>query len=91
MEAKEWNVRIHLAEDGDDTSARATLTTGDGTQVTGTGRARRNPADPAKADIGDELAAARALADLADKLAVIARRDISGSTDAGPPSPGRSW
>ncbi|WP_345151327.1 dsRBD fold-containing protein [Nonomuraea rubra] len=41
--------RAHLArEAGDDTSAQATLTTAKGEQVTGTGRARRNPADPSK-------------------------------------------
>ncbi|GAA2204556.1 hypothetical protein GCM10009850_004230 [Nonomuraea monospora] len=90
METKEWTVRISLAEDGDDTSARATLTTGDGESVTGTGRARRNPADPSQPRIGDELAASRALADLAQRLAVITSHDISES-DAESPAPTRSW
>ncbi|MEV4170861.1 HAD-IA family hydrolase [Nonomuraea sp. NPDC049709] len=90
MEAKEWTVRISLAEDGDDTAARATLTMGNGDRVTGTGRARRNPADPAVPEIGDELAASRALADLAERLAVITKHDISETT-AEFPAPTRSW
>nr|SBO98934.1 hypothetical protein BN4615_P8450 [Nonomuraea gerenzanensis] len=83
-------MRISLTETGDDTSAQATLTTAKGEHVTGTGRARRNPADPSKPEIGDEVAASRALADLAQRLAVIANHDISGSAaDAAPPT--RSW
>ncbi|MFC4119876.1 DUF1876 domain-containing protein [Nonomuraea zeae] len=89
MEAKQWTVQIYLAEDGDDTYARAVLTTRDRTELAGTGRARRNPSDPAVPEIGDELAASRALADLAEKLAVVTRRDI-GDLAAGPASV-RSW
>ncbi|WP_327591062.1 DUF1876 domain-containing protein [Nonomuraea sp. NBC_00507] len=88
MKAKEWNVRILLTEDGDDTAARAALTIDD-TVVTGNGRARRNPSDPAVPEIGDELAAARALADLAERLAVITQRDIASSADS--PTSSRSW
>ncbi|WP_344495998.1 dsRBD fold-containing protein [Nonomuraea monospora] len=40
-------------------------------------------------EIGDELAASRALADLASKLAVITQRDITELAD--PPTPSRSW
>lgn len=86
MVAKEWTVRIRLDEEGDDTTARATLTTGDGSEVTGTGQARRNPADAAVPEIGDELAASRALADLAGKLAIITNQDIADS-----PPANRSW
>ncbi|NJP94617.1 DUF1876 domain-containing protein [Nonomuraea sp. FMUSA5-5] len=90
MEAKQWAVQIYLAEDGDDTHARAVLTTRDGQErVAGTGHARRNPSDPSVPEIGDELAASRALADLADKLAVITRRDITEVADAAVPA--RSW
>ncbi|WP_442939211.1 DUF1876 domain-containing protein [Nonomuraea sp. SYSU D8015] len=82
-------MRIRLTEDGDDTSAQAALITDDGTEVTGNGHARRNPSDPAVPVIGDELAASRALADLAEKLAVITQRDIASSADS--PAPPRSW
>lgn len=89
MEAKQWSVQIHLVEDGDDTRARAVLTTRDRSDLVGTGRARRNPADPSVPEIGDELAASRALADLADKLAVVTQRDISEVAAGSVPA--RSW
>ncbi|MGW5160511.1 DUF1876 domain-containing protein [Nonomuraea wenchangensis] len=89
MRAKEWNVRLELTEDGDDTSARAELVTDDGVEVTGQGRARRNPSDPSVPMIGDELAASRALADLAEQLALTTRRDIASSVETS--TPNRSW
>ncbi|MFI7707543.1 DUF1876 domain-containing protein [Nonomuraea sp. NPDC049480] len=89
MEPMHWTVQIYLSEDGDDTRARAVLTTRDKSGLTGIGHARRNPADPAVPEIGDELAASRALADLARKLAVITQRDITEI--AGSPVPQRSW
>ncbi|MFE3448814.1 DUF1876 domain-containing protein [Nonomuraea sp. NPDC059194] len=89
MEAKKWTVQIYITEDGDDTSAKAVLTTKDGTHLSGTGSARRNPADPAVAEIGDELAASRALADLADRLAVVTQHDIARFVDT--PTPSWSW
>ncbi|TMS00314.1 DUF1876 domain-containing protein [Nonomuraea basaltis] len=87
MEAKQWTVQIYLTEDGDNTRARAVLTTRDSAGLAGSGRARI-PSDPAVPEIGDELAASRALADLAEKFAVITQRDIRES--AGSPVPGRS-
>ncbi|MGA4993302.1 DUF1876 domain-containing protein [Nonomuraea bangladeshensis] len=89
MRAKEWNVRLELTEDGDDTSARAELVTDAGVEVTGQGRARRNPSDPSVPLIGDELAASRALADLAEQLALTTRKDIASSAETSAPS--RSW
>ncbi|MCK2219054.1 DUF1876 domain-containing protein [Actinomadura sp. ATCC 31491] len=90
MEAKQWTVQVYLAEEGDDTSARAVLTTRDGSRVEGSGRARRNPDDPAVPEIGDELAASRALTDLARKLAAIGWQDVAVS--AGPAeAESRSW
>ncbi|GAA1654560.1 DUF1876 domain-containing protein [Nonomuraea maheshkhaliensis] len=90
MDAKHWTVQIYLAEDGDDTHARAVLTTRDGLdRLAGTGHARRNPSDLAVPEIGDELAASRALADLAGELAAVTQRDITEL--AGPPASRRSW
>ncbi|MET9342104.1 DUF1876 domain-containing protein [Nonomuraea sp. NPDC003804] len=89
MKAKQWTVQIYIAEDGDDTTAKAELITREGTHLSGTGRARRNPTDPSIPEIGDELAASRALADLADKLAVVTQRDIARFVDA--PMPKWSW
>ncbi|GAA2899165.1 DUF1876 domain-containing protein [Streptosporangium fragile] len=80
MEAKQWTVQIHITEEGDATFARAVLTTRDGTRLTGTGRAHRNPSDEPVPEIGDELAAARALTDLANRLFTAASQDIAQFT-----------
>ena len=80
--AHDWHVTIHLS-DADDprsdrkiTTARAVLTTVD-TTLHGYGRARRNPDDPDIPEIGQELAAARALRELADKLLKATSDDIA--------------
>ncbi|PZH16787.1 DUF1876 domain-containing protein [Streptomyces sp. NTH33] len=82
MEAKRWTVQIDITEDGDETRARAVLTTRDTSAVTGRGVARRNPVDRPIPEIGDELAASRALEDLAGRLHDVAADDIAGT--AGP-------
>ncbi|MGW6733041.1 DUF1876 domain-containing protein [Streptomyces sp. NPDC055013] len=80
MEDKHWTVRIHITEDGDDTRAEAVLTTQgtpeDRQAVTGRGTAHRNPVDRSVPEIGDELAASRALQDLATRLRDLASDDI---------------
>ncbi|MFJ8631184.1 DUF1876 domain-containing protein [Streptomyces sp. NPDC093568] len=80
MEDKNWTVRIHITEDGDNTRAEAVLTTDDTPDdmiaVTGRGVARRNPLDRPVPEIGDELAACRALEDLSIRLHDIAADDI---------------
>ncbi|KUL26269.1 DUF1876 domain-containing protein [Streptomyces regalis] len=96
MEDKQWTVRIRITEDGDDTRAEAVLTTQDQAQstpqdtsaVTGRGVAHRNPIDRPIPEIGDELAASRALEDLAIRLHDIASDDIVQL--AGPVDPGGS-
>ncbi len=85
MESKQWTVEIYITEDGDDTRARAVLTTGDTSAVTGRGVARRNPVDRPIPEIGDELAASRALEDLAIRLHDVASDDIVQL--AGPAAP----
>ncbi|ETK32849.1 dsRBD fold-containing protein [Microbispora sp. ATCC PTA-5024] len=82
MEAKQWTIQIHITEDGDATSARAVLTTRDGAHLAGVGHARRNPIDRSVPEIGDELAAARALADLAGKLMAATSQDIAAVSTA---------
>lgn len=76
VEAKQWTVQIYITEDGDDTHARAVLTTRDTSTVTGRGEARRNPIDRPIPEIGDELATSRALEDLAIRLHDVAADDI---------------
>jgi hypothetical protein len=76
--AKTWTVQIDIGEHEGTTRATAHLRTGDSTSLTGTGTARLNPADPDVPEIGDELAAARALSQLAHALLDAAADDISG-------------
>jgi hypothetical protein len=67
MNAETWNVAIVFSEDEDKTRADATLTTRS-ERLEGWGRARRNPVDPDVPAVGEEIAAARALMDLAHHL-----------------------
>lgn len=76
--SKSWSVRIDIGEHGGTTRAVASLHTGDHTSLVGTGSARLNPADPNVPEIGDELAASRALSQLAHALLDAAAEDISG-------------
>lgn len=77
-----WDVKIHLFDadkvrfDDEITTAHAVLTTSSGTTLEGYGRARRNPNDVDVPEIGEELAAARALRDLADRLLKATSDDI---------------
>jgi hypothetical protein len=62
-----WTVEIEFTEDEDKTRADAVLS-GVASDLRGWGRARRNPTDPDMPGIGEEIAAARALADLSHHL-----------------------
>jgi hypothetical protein len=75
-----WTVQVHLVEDDDDTTAQAVLIAPAPTTVEAVGRARRNPRDPAVPVIGDEVAVARALRRLADRLIEAAKADIQAAT-----------
>jgi hypothetical protein len=67
MSALTWTVEIVFSEDEDKTRADAILSGGTD-RVQGWGRARRNPEDPDVPAVGEEIAAARALSDLAHHL-----------------------
>lgn len=64
---RHWDVRLELNETSDACEVVAHLDAGDRGMV-GVGRARRNPADPSLPQVGEELATARALHDLAHHL-----------------------
>jgi hypothetical protein len=74
-ETKVWALEIAIAENRDETEAQALLRS-DLVELTGTGRARRNPHDPARPQVGEELAVARALSDLAARLLDAAATEI---------------
>lgn len=87
----EWKVRLHLFEEDGTTKAHAVLDTGTSV-LTGHGVAHRNPADPDVPEIGDELAAGRAMQDLGRQLVDIAGHDIEGIGAAEPePGPAVGW
>jgi len=75
--SKSWTVHIDIGEHDGTTRAIAHLQTGDQTSLTGTGSARLNPSDPDVPEIGDELAAARALSQLAHVLLDATADDIA--------------
>lgn len=80
MATKTWTVQVLLDEDGDDTYADAALTVENKMQLRGHGASRRNPHDESEPRIGDELAAARALSDLAHQLLAATASDIEAKT-----------
>ena len=77
---KNWRVDILIGERDEKTHAEARLVPGNEVTLTGTGDARLNPADRDVPEIGDELAVARALSDLAHRLLHAAAEDIEGLT-----------
>ena len=66
-EGNVWTIEVLLEEDGDETDAKALLRVGN-QELRGWGRARRNPHDPDRPRVGEELAVARALSELSHKL-----------------------
>lgn len=80
MNATRWEVQIFLSESDIQTVADARLVVRGEEGLRGYGVARRNPADLNVPEIGDELAAARALSDLAEKLLHSAAADVEGVT-----------
>jgi hypothetical protein len=64
----------------DDTRAEARLEAENKMQMAGHGMSRRNPSDESVPQIGDELATARALSDLAHQLLMAAAKDIESKT-----------
>ncbi|MEU9450333.1 DUF1876 domain-containing protein [Streptomyces sp. NPDC048277] len=84
---EQWKVRFHLFEDDNGTTkAQVILDTGT-TELTGRGAAHCNPADTNVPEIGDELAAGRAMEDLAHQLLRIAENDVQGMTGSRPSTP----
>jgi len=72
-----WKLVFEVEEDGDHCEMVVHLDAGD-RSLSGRGRSRRNPSDPAIPQIGEELAAARALQDLAAHLTNDAWEAIEG-------------
>lgn len=76
-EQRVWTVEIRFSEDEERTRADAYLRAGP-REFAGWGRSRRNPSDPDVPVVGEELAASRALVDLAHRLMYEALDVIEG-------------
>lgn len=74
-----WKLDLLIREDEDHCEVMAHLDAGD-RSLEGCGTSRRNPADPAVPQVGEELATARALQDLARHLTDDAWRMIEEFT-----------
>jgi len=74
-----WPVEVSLREEDRETRAEARLTK-EGIGLVGHGLARRNPDDQEVTQIGEEIAAARALSDLAHRLLGFAAQQIEDVT-----------
>lgn len=75
---KRWRIEVLVVEDGAETTARAVLHDEIDTTMEGRhGRAMRAPTDPDVPKIGDEVAVARALRNLAESLLNAAASTIS--------------
>lgn len=72
---KDVTLSIHIEEDETDTTATAVLDLR-GEHFEANGKARRNPSDPVKPVIGEELAIARALRKLERKITEAAEDKI---------------
>jgi hypothetical protein len=75
-----WSVRLFIVEVDNETHAEARLVMPDEQELVGRGEARRNPGDHEVALIGEQIAAARALWDLAGNVLHAAGASIESLT-----------
>lgn len=82
LHTRTWTIEVNLTEDAEArrTHAVAILHTDAREPLRGNGTAHRRPADMEVPEIGDELATARALADLAYQLLDVTAGDIEQFT-----------
>jgi Domain of unknown function (DUF1876) len=71
-----WIVEMRFEEREDHTQAKAVLLTPAGRELHGHGLSKRNPMDRPLARIGEEVAGARALSNLAHELLEFAAAEI---------------
>ena len=67
-ETKLWTIEVVIEETPKGHTEATALVDVRGERIGGWGRARRNPVDPLMPRVGEELAVARALSDLAHRL-----------------------
>ena len=77
---REWHVRISIFERGNVTDANVVLVADAPQHLSAQGHARRSTDDLFVPEIGDEVAVARALRRLSDRLLGTAEQDIASMT-----------
>ena len=75
-----WSVQVTVTREGTETTAHAVLAAGEPDRLGAVGHARRSPEDGEVSVIGDEVAVARALRHLADRLIDTAEEQIEDAT-----------
>ncbi len=83
LHTRTWHLHIDLFEQGTTTRAEAVLRTDAGTELRHVGIARCRPGDREVPEIGDELAACRALSGLVHDLLDATLEDISANDPVG--------
>jgi len=83
MHTKTWHLHLDLSEDEGRTRAEAVLRTDAGVELREVGVARRRPGDRDVPEIGDELAACRALSALAHALLDASLADVEANSGPG--------
>jgi hypothetical protein len=78
--ADRWSVELSIREHEGETRADARLVVDDGTHLLGHGTARRHPRDPNVTEIGERIAVARALSDVAHLLLGSAAAELEDIT-----------
>ncbi|MFD8594872.1 DUF1876 domain-containing protein [Kitasatospora sp. NPDC059646] len=71
-----WHVEMEFEEDGDRTRAAAMVRLADGTELRAHGYSTRHHADRPQLRVGEEVAGARALNDLAMQLLTKAHEEV---------------
>jgi hypothetical protein len=74
-----WTIEMRFEEEADHTRATAVLRTPNGRELRGHGQSWRNPVDQPVARIGEEVAGARALSNLAHELIDFAASEIEAN------------
>ncbi|GAB2449572.1 DUF1876 domain-containing protein [Nocardioides hungaricus] len=83
MHTRTWHMHIDLSEQDTSTRAEVVLRTDAGTELRHVGIARRRPGDHDVPEIGDELAACRALSGLVHELLDATIADLQQNDPAG--------
>ncbi|GAA1070026.1 MULTISPECIES: DUF1876 domain-containing protein [Kitasatospora] len=77
-----WHIELEFQEEGDRTKAVAMVRLSDGTEVRSHGFSTRHHADSPQPRVGEEVAGARALNDLAMQLLTKAHGELKESAKA---------